>query len=482
MTEPTFGITLTPVDNETRTPSAADMSIVGIIGTAADADAGTFPVNTPVLMTSDDAGMLADLGAAGELKNAIAELDANTGGRAAKIVVVRVTAGANTAATMVNIIGDASTKTGLHAFKEAAQVLGVTPRLILVPNFTGVVQKGVSLAITTPGNSGANGTFNFVFSGGAGTGAAGTFTVTGGSIASLAVTNPGIYTAAPTAAVTASAGLTGAAVAVTLVDLANSVCVALGPVLDDLKAVAFVSGPDSTSTAAKAWRALLTHQRLMPVDNGLKVQVGESLVTIDPASAFNGLQVLCDAEAGGVPSKVIANRPVQGSVGLTRAIRFSLTDGSVDGQDLLAHQIGITVRGSTADGAIADSGFVAVVLDNAGEDELWRQYHQVRMRDYIDLLLVRTTRSYIGRFGLKVQTIQAVLNTMNTILRDLQVGGHVLGGKVDYDAAGNTPEALRAGKFTVNFRAEPVPTLRNLAINTYRYSAALDDLLTQIAA
>jgi lysophospholipase L1-like esterase len=61
------------------------------------------------------------------------------------------------------------------------------------------------------GTGGTNGTFAIGFSGGVGTGAAGYFTVAGGSITSIALTATGdSYTSAPTMSFAASSGLTGA--------------------------------------------------------------------------------------------------------------------------------------------------------------------------------------------------------------------------------------------------------------------------------
>ena len=483
MTEPTFGISITPVDTEARATAPADMSIIGLICTAPAADAGVFPLNTPVSFLSDDATKIAALGATGEAATAVAAIDANTGGVSARIVFVRVDAGANVAAAMTNIVGSAGSKTGLHAFKEAPALLGLTPRIIIAPGYTGIVQQGVSAVVNAQGSGGANGAFDLAFVGGTGSGAAGTFTVEAGKLTSITITNPGAYTVAPTLSFAASTGLTGATATVTLVDVANPVCAALGGILDDLKAIAPVAGPNSTSTAAKNWRGKLNHKRLVPLDNGHKVfEDADTIVTIDPACAFAGIQVMRDAEAGGVPSKCVANTAVQGIVDVSRNIRFSLTDGAVDGQDLLAHQIGITVAGSTADGSIADSGFVMIATDNAGDDELWRFYHQVRLRDFIHLQFVKVLRGYLGRFNLTRQTVQAVLNSMTIQLRNLKVDGHILGFEVGFDPDANQPENLRLGRFNVYFKAEEPPILRSLGVKSYRYSEALNDLLTQIAA
>ncbi len=54
MSDPTFGISITRIDNEPRPAVYSDMSVVGLIGTAPEADAPTVwfrgdgPITTPI--------------------------------------------------------------------------------------------------------------------------------------------------------------------------------------------------------------------------------------------------------------------------------------------------------------------------------------------------------------------------------------------------------------------------------------------------
>ena len=65
--------------------------------------------------------------------------------------------------------------------------------------------------ITNAGGSGTNGTFNLAFAGGGGAGAAGTFTVAGGVVTAIVLTNPGNgYTSSPNVSLAACPGLAGA--------------------------------------------------------------------------------------------------------------------------------------------------------------------------------------------------------------------------------------------------------------------------------
>ena len=137
MSNSTFGISITRIDNEPRPAVWSDMAVVGIIGTAPEADVEHFPVDTPVFMYSDDAAKRTALGAEGTIAGAIGLINAQLGEFqvAAKTVIVRVAEGADVDETIVNIVGDGST-TGLAAFVEAGPLLGVIPRLLCAPGFT----------------------------------------------------------------------------------------------------------------------------------------------------------------------------------------------------------------------------------------------------------------------------------------------------------------------------------------------------------
>lgn len=110
----------------------AQTAVVGLLGTAPDADATKFPLNTPVLLkgTPKDA---ADLGDAGTLKDAVDDVFDQIG---AYTIIIRVDEGVDAAATMSNLVGDATTLTGVHALKKAEAQLGIKPRLIAIPGYS----------------------------------------------------------------------------------------------------------------------------------------------------------------------------------------------------------------------------------------------------------------------------------------------------------------------------------------------------------
>ena len=135
------GVEVVEIDNGPRPIQTVRSSVIGLIGTAPSADATKFPLNTPVLIAGSrlEATGLDTIGTGlGTLPDAIDAIFDQAG---AVVVVVRVTEGVDAAATRTNIIGgvDALTGayTGVQAFLAAETAVGVAPRILCAPGFTG---------------------------------------------------------------------------------------------------------------------------------------------------------------------------------------------------------------------------------------------------------------------------------------------------------------------------------------------------------
>nr|WP_313665491.1 phage tail protein [Brucella intermedia] len=408
MSDPTFGLSITRIDNEPRLAILTDMSIVGMVFTAPAADADAFPYDRVVQFYSDDVAMLAKMGKTGTGPVAVELINQQLGEfqAAATIIGVRVEEGADVDATIVNLRGNINDRTGMYALLNSGAELGLTPRLICVPGFTSQIAEGAS---------------------------------------------------------------------------ANAIVAGLPTLLDRLLAVAVVDGPSTNQAAAIAWRESIQSERIVPVDGGVKYMNDEGEVVVVPASpAIIGVAVRRDHEFQGRPFHSWANQPIYGIVGPSRPIEFSILDGATEGQQLLAKNIGVIVRGESSDGAIADGGYVYVGTDTCSEDTLWRFYNQVRGRDYIHLMFIKTLRYFLGRRNIDRGTIEDILATMKGGLRDIQATGDLLGFRVGFNKNANSPEQLRLGRFTVAFQAEEPPVLRYVGIQSARYRPALDALLDDL--
>ena len=130
------GVDVIELDGGSRPIRTVRSSVIGLVGTAADADADIFPINTPVLIAGSRTEA-AKLGAAGTLPSAIDGIFDQAG---AVVIIVRVEHDADANQQLANIIGGVEASTGMyqgvHALLGAESALGFAPKLLVVPGFT----------------------------------------------------------------------------------------------------------------------------------------------------------------------------------------------------------------------------------------------------------------------------------------------------------------------------------------------------------
>src|SRR5438067_5379842 len=106
------GVQVLDIDTGSRPVQTVQSSVIGIVGTAPDADPIAFPLNTPVLVAGSRtvAAKLDTKGAGnGTLPSAMDSIFDQIG---AVVVVVRVDTGVNDAGTLANVIGGVDGVTG----------------------------------------------------------------------------------------------------------------------------------------------------------------------------------------------------------------------------------------------------------------------------------------------------------------------------------------------------------------------------------
>lgn len=108
-------------------------AVVGIVGTAPDADNDVFPMNEPVAILGDRRKLL-DLGTTGTLPPAFDDITDQ--GVMPYTVVVRVEEGADIDETRANAIGSSGSMTGVHALLHAQSEVKLTPKILLATELT----------------------------------------------------------------------------------------------------------------------------------------------------------------------------------------------------------------------------------------------------------------------------------------------------------------------------------------------------------
>lgn len=124
------------IDNSNIRPVVAlESAVIGLVGTAPDADETVFPLNVPVAILADEV-MAAKLGATGTLPTAMDLIYAQA---LCWVVVVRVAEGATAAETDTNVIGGVAadgTRSGFSALLVARAKTALWPRILIAPGFT----------------------------------------------------------------------------------------------------------------------------------------------------------------------------------------------------------------------------------------------------------------------------------------------------------------------------------------------------------
>ncbi len=476
---------------EAQAVLGADMSVIAIVGTADNADAEEFPLDTPILLYTSDTVKRAKLGATGTIVDALAGISAQlaNGVGAARCVIVRVTHNASAATVIASLIGNEANRTGMWALLDAPEDLGVTPRIVIVPGYTSQTWSGVDSITVTNGGADYVSAPAVGFSGGGGTGATGTAVLgsgdNAGKVVSVTITNEGSgYATAPTVTFTGGSG-TGAAGTAVLEQQANPVVATIPTILARLKAGFIPEGPTNSRQAALDWLETIpeTDSIWHPLRQDVKVMDADGEIVTKPMSPYiAGLYVRRDAAFAGVPGHSIANQQIYGIVGLTPSIPMSIIDPAVEGQDDLAVSFGIAFRGDTGvDGALTDGGFVFWGTDTLAAESEWLFVNVVRMRTYLELMQVKAIRVYLGRENLTQQTVQAIINTLDYQLRGFKANGDIIDYRLGFDPDANLPTELRLGFIKLMFKAEEPPVLRKVTISSRRYAAALDGLVQTIA-
>jgi phage tail sheath protein FI len=317
------GTEVIELDDGARPVQTVRTAVIGLVGTAPDADANVFPLDQPVLVTSlvqVDKLKAATGDPTGTLYGACQDIFAQV---SAAVVIVRVAEGSGAtptdilANTLPNIIGGSSGNdyTGMQALLGAKSKVDAHPRICIAPGFTSVRPTGgtVSVSMTNKGSGyttaptvgfsgggGANaagtavlasgvtsvtvgaggtgytGTPTVAFSGGGGTGAAGTVTVSSGVVTGIVITNPGTgYTSAPTATVV-GAGTGATLTAVVTKYVASVTMTNNGTGYTTAPTVAFTGGGGSGAAGTAVTGAFAN-----PVAGAL-ANLGERLRSVSP--------------------------------------------------------------------------------------------------------------------------------------------------------------------------------------------------------
>lgn len=468
------GVEVLDIDAGPRPISTVRSSVIGLIGTAPNADPLAFPLDTPVLIAGSrrEAALLDLLGTGeGTLPAAMDSIFDQAG---AVVIVVRVEEGTTAPETLANILGGVNAGTGnyegVHAFLGAESVVGFQPRILLAPGFTHARVAGGVIAVTigTQG-SGYTSAPAVSFTGGAGSGATAVAVLGTGAnaakVVGVTVTNPGSgYTSAPTVVFTGGAG-TGAAATASFGIVGNAVVAELIGIAERMRAVIIADGPNTVDADAIAYAGDFGSKRVYVIDpKVIKTDDEGATVTEWASPCVAGLIAKSDNERGFWWSP--SNQNVNGIQGTSRPIDFVLGDANARANLLNEKKVATIIR---------QDGFRLWGNRTLSSDAKWAFLCVVRTADIINDSLLRAHLWAVDR-GITKQYVADVTEGVNAYLRHLTTIGAILGGECWADPDLNTPDQIAQGKVYFDFDFSPVYPAEHIIMRSH----LVNDYITEI--
>lgn len=458
-------------------------SIIGIVGTAPNADATVFPLNTPVLIAGSQATAakldttVSDLtGGAGTLPDALDSILKQAG---AVVVVVRVAVGTTDNETLANILGGVDSNTGqylgMQAFLAAQSILGFAPRILIAPGFTNSRVSGGVIAVNATAGAGyTDGTYTLVPTNGngdtTGSGVVATATVLNGEVTGTAISNSGtLYTVPPTFAMPVGAGTptTAATFTAAIGTAGNAVVSDLIPIATRMRGVIIQDGPNTTNTDAIAAAGDFASDRVYLVDPMfVKTNNAGALITSWSSAAVAGLIANSDNVNGWWWSP--SNQQLSGVQATARAIDFKMGDPS-----------------SAAN--LLNAAFVTTIIRQSGY-RLWGNRATsgnflcvVRTQDIINDSLQAAMLWAVDQ-GITKNYVTEVIAKVNAYLRQLTVQGAILGGTCWADQDLNSDAAIDNGQIFFDFKFTPVYPAEDVTFTSYIVDDYIQSVFTTTTA
>lgn len=469
------GIEVLEVDDGIRPIQTVRSSVIGLIGTAPAADASAFPLNTPVAIFGDPRKAVG-LGTEGTLPDAIDDIFDQVG---ATVIVVRVTEGETLAESISNVIGSQAVGTGVHAFKAAKANIGLTPKVLIAPGFTGTrTVNGITAIAVNAGGSGYTSTPTVTITGGGANakGATATAIIANGAVTQIVVTKNGTgYTEAPTATITGGGGASATAGTVTIGNAADPVVAELQGIARQLRAVIIADGPGTTNADAIQYRGDWGSDRIFIVDPGVLVWDTENDVNVGrPASArVAGIIARMDRTKGFWWSP--SNQEIYGITGVGRVIGFGMSDPNSESNYLNGNEVATIIR---------HEGFRLWGNRTTASDPLWAF---LSVRRTADMIYESVEQAFLWALDrpLTKNNILEIPESVNAYLRHLRALGAIINGRSWIDPSLNTPTVLMNGQLFVDFEIEPPAPLERLTFRAHRqpefYTELIDEVVRELA-
>ncbi|MFN3624620.1 MAG: phage tail sheath subtilisin-like domain-containing protein [Hyphomicrobium sp.] len=297
-------------------------------------------------------------------------------------------------------------------------------------------------------------TVSVAITGGDGVGAVVEATVLAGVVSQLIIRKPGWGYTNGIAVAFSGGGGSGAAASATAGTVANPVIAELVGILETLRAIGYVDGPDTTDAAAVLWRQTINSDRIYPID--VKHMVWDTdlnaEVTQPASSRFVGVQAKVDREQGFWWS--LSNKPINGIIGVSRPISYG-----DQANYLNENHVNTTIN--MGDGFITWGNRVATSID------LNKFVSVRRTMDFINEALEDAYLEFVDK-PFSLANLKFMIESGNAFMKVLRAEGAILNGKVWLDPERNTNEEMAQGRVTLGVDFEPPAPMEDIRLIQHR--------------
>lgn len=457
------GIETIDVSDGSRPIRRARMSVIGVIGTAPDADGALWPYNTPIPLFGNRRAV-AGLGTTGTLPAALDAIFAQIG---ALIVVIRVPVGQTQRQTLSAMMGSPTLKTGVYGFLAARATTQMTPRILIAPGFS-AIEPTDGIASIQVNNAGAGYTKATVTIVGDGEGATAEAVLLNGQIQAINIVNPGLGYTQATAAIAGDGA--GATATVTRGATRNPLVAHLQGIAERLRGIVVPDLPNATTQAAIDYRHKWGSARLFGADPWPRIwdDATSSLVTV-PASPYVAGAI---AASDNAPGRGVWWSPssyeINGVSGLARPIDHSLFDPSAESQWLNSNEVATFAM---------DDGVRLFGNRTFSTDPAWAFLSVRRAADMVHESVEKGLAWALDR-PFSVRNLVEVAESVTDFLRTIKTEGGTLGGRVWFDPSLNTKDKIKAGQWTYDYDLEPPPPAERITLRAHRN----DGYITEVVA
>lgn len=456
------GVTISESSETLSTVTETQTAVIGLIGTAPDADVAIWPLNTPVQILN--ASRISSLGKTGTLYDALESIFDIV---ECPVIVVRIQDEATQKALWANAVGSSASYTGVHAFRRAQSDGLYKPKLLAAPGLTAAyAADGIASANVTVGGSGYTKASAAIT--GDGTGATADITLEDGKVTAITITEAGYGYTKATVVITGDG--TGATATATIGETMNPVVAELGVVAEKLWAMAYVDGPGTTDEDAVKFRGLIDSARIFICDPPvLKYDTDQEANVTTPLSPFWAAeQALFDEKYG--THWPASNVVIDGIVGVNRPIIYG-----TESNYLNENRINTVINRN-------NTGYRLWGVWTCSSDTLWQFVSVRRTADMINENLVLAYQAYLDRPFSKAN-LKLLLETAKSYLRGLSVKGVILPDSYSVTfSASNTADNMANGIILLDIQFEPPAPMTDIGLTTYRNTAAYTLLLTAAEA